>query len=235
MTSRSIGSSAIRSSAGRRREASASSTNTCTLAGAADHVAGHEGRMLRDPEDHLLRLAVELDRLDADGQLARRRRVGALGRPPCLRGRPDGRAVARDEVGRTAIVGALRQQTRTGLPCGSNESSGGRNGSISTTSPSLSIGRPGRSRPSPPPAPRTGAATTTTRACSWRNQIRSSRSRSSSRAREARALRVRVLTVPSGNAQPRRDLRLRDHSSTRARSAHAAPRAALRARAGGAR
>ena len=44
-------------------------------AGPAEDVAADERRMLPDEEDDLLRLAVELDRLDAARQFIRRRRV----------------------------------------------------------------------------------------------------------------------------------------------------------------
>ena len=84
-------------------------------AGPAEDVAADERRVLADEEDDLLRLAVELDRLDAARQLIRRRRVRNLP-PGGARWRPDRRAVALDEVGRAAVVRPLREQHPHRLP-----------------------------------------------------------------------------------------------------------------------
>src|SRR6185437_5027042 len=74
----------------------------------ADDVTGDEGPVLPDEEHDLLRLAVELERLDTRRQLVGRRRVGDL-RPPGARRRPDRGAVALHEVLGAAVVRALCQ------------------------------------------------------------------------------------------------------------------------------
>ena len=71
--------------------------------------------MLADEEHDLLRLAVELDRLDPSRQLVRRRGVGNLP-PRRSRRSPDGGSVALDEVGGTAVVGSLGEKDAHRLP-----------------------------------------------------------------------------------------------------------------------
>ena len=116
MITRSIGRSPSASSDGSRRSGSASShEDVQTAAGPAEDVAADERRVLADEEHDLLRLAVELDRLDAARQLIRRRRVRDLPPDGTLR-RPHRRAVALDEVGRAAVVRPLREQHPHRLP-----------------------------------------------------------------------------------------------------------------------
>src|SRR6476620_6295086 len=86
-----------------------------STAGSAEHVAADERRMLEDEEQHLLRLALELDRLDPARQLSLR--TGARTPPPLgPRRHPHGRAVTLDEIGGAAVVRRLREQHTDRLP-----------------------------------------------------------------------------------------------------------------------